>query len=133
MVSKSVILTFNSEKTYHSFRIKLNKSIAVRADVKILQVTGKAKKQRNGKIYWGGYSSEGGIGSFFYSLKPKSFKKGTTLHSEDGVWKNSGVTFNLPNGIKKLKVEITIKTEDSSSSLIKVKETKVKDYYVVGF
>lgn len=128
--SKSITVTFDEDNTYHSFRIKLSKETFAMAKIKILKVTGKAKKQGNGKIYWGAYSCEDGIGSYFYSLKPKDFKKGKVLKSEDGVWKDGGVTFSLPSGIKKLKVKITFFTQDNSKSIDMIKETDVEDYYM---
>jgi hypothetical protein len=125
--SKSVVVTFDKKKSYHSFRIKLNKEVTALADIKILQVTGKANQK--GKIYYGSVGCVDGIGSCFENLTSKDFKKGKVLHSDWGVYKNGGVTFDLPRGIKKMKVKITFKTSDNSKSITLVKETKVEDYY----
>ncbi|MCI8378459.1 MAG: hypothetical protein HFH72_08060 [Lachnospiraceae bacterium] len=131
--SKSITMTLNRKRTYHSYWIQLSKKTFVSVDVKILQITGKAKLDDNNEIVWGGYGCEDGIGSYFYSLKPKDFVKGKMLRCEDeewvGVYEKGGVTFALPNGVQKMKIRVTFKTKDGSKSLKSIKETKVRDYW----
>ncbi len=128
--SQSITVTLDRKRTYHSYWVQLSKKTFVLVDVKILQVTGRAKKSDDDT--WAGYGCNTGIGSYFYSIQPEDFTKGKVLRCKDieGVYKKGGVTFHLPDGIKKMKIKITFKTKDGSNSLKLIKETKVKDYWV---
>ncbi len=123
--SKSFTVTLDKKTMGMLFKVK-SKKTGVLVDIKILKITGKAKASsyNNGKILWVGYENLNfGKGSLFEKLAPKDFKKGAVLTSEMSIDKGTTeVDFYLPDGVKKMKLKITFRTEDKSKNIVKIKK-----------
>lgn len=129
--SKSFVITIKNSKNYISrfdFKFKISGKASAVTEVKILDVKGKANDSEDGGISWVYFDTDMEKGSLFYNLKPKNFKKGAVLTSSEDypLCGNVNESFDLPDGIKKLKIKITFKTTDNSKSLTGIKKEKVR-------
>ncbi len=132
---KSLTTVLDNDNRYFSCEFKVKKGTRLKVAVKILNVSGKPDEK---KFYWGTYSSNIAKGSLFYDyneVKFLKFKKGKTLVSkefeeDDSFYyslENGGVTFGLPNGIKRMKIKITISAVDGTKSVKSFKKSN-KNY-----
>lgn len=133
-VTKVITLT-NKNKNGITHKLSISKKEKVAVKIRFLQVKGKlSKKATNDDLYFGYYEGDFSKGTFFtqYSkpgkLKKTSFKKGKSLDSSktDYISGKNEVIWNLPdwdlpNGIKKLKVQITYYTKSGRKGIKSVK------------
>ncbi len=106
--AKSMTVTLNEGNSYEMLEYVLKKKTKLKVTIKVLQAKGKAKEK---KIYWPAYESDTSKGSLFYDLKTKKLKKGATFTSKELIespTKSGFIDFYLPEGMKSLKVKITI-------------------------
>lgn len=100
--------------------------------VKILEVKGRVSLKYGADLWWGYYEFSEGKGSFFYpeskpsKLKANSFKKGKILTSKEeeggiGVNGKTDVEWDVPNGISKLKIQVTYYTKSGKAGIKSVK------------
>lgn len=118
---KTLIATIGGENFSYPYRceFKLTKKTDLKTEIKILSLSGKGKNQ---KTYWGIYHTDRAKGSLFYDLNPSTLKKNKTLKSLAFLRESSGIRegdiiFQLPEGIKKMKIKITISTKDGKKSI----------------
>lgn len=132
-VTKVLSLTKNKGVAY---QLKIKKSEKVLVKVKILSIIGKAKLDEDGDLCFGLYEFrayknkkliDGGKGSLFTSydkLKKSSFKAGKILPSSgnDYLTGKADVGWSLPDGIKKMKVQITYYTKSGKPGIISLRK-----------
>lgn len=136
------IITLTHEKSWVQHILSIHSSEMVRAQVKILEVKGKPTLSKD-QLYLGTYefmnykngkAYDGSKGSFFTSwtnpkLTKKSFQKGKILKI-NSAWKKgespyisgkAGVSWDLPEGISKLKMKITYYTKSGKKNIKSIK------------
>lgn len=128
------VFTLTQKKDVVHHRLSINPKEKVKVKIDILDVKGRLK----GKEHYFGYyefvgKNTGGKGSFLSSystpkLKKNLLKKGKSLSpadSDGNVWISAKayVDWELPNGIKKLKVRVTYYTKSGRKG---IKSCKVK-------
>ncbi len=119
---KTVTVTLNQKNPYCSYKFSLKKNSAVRFSIKILNVSGKMKEN---SVSWGYYDSSIGKGSLFYDLKKSSLKKNKVLESLTTFRGSGGVTFDLPQGVKSIKMKVTIYSTDKKKTIKSFKKSKI--------
>lgn len=120
-VTKKITLTDKKGFVVHKLSIATKEKVNVK--IKFLEVKGKAKGSEE-ELYFGGYECKNGKGSLFApwtspsKLKKNSFKKGTILTStEDYLNGKATVEWYIPEGIKKLKMQVTYYTESGKAGI----------------
>ncbi len=127
---KSIVAVLDGKEKYYAFKIK--KGTKIRLTVKILNISG----EPNGKVPAFGYCAANiEKGSLFQDIKKSKFQKGNTFIYTD--WETDDYAyayglergyfeFNLPDGVKHMKIKMTISTVDGTKSIKSFK--KIKDY-----
>lgn len=124
-VTKKITLTDGkSIDIQHKLSISAKEKVNVK--IKFLEVKGKVASKND--LYLGFYECNDGKGSLFApwtspsKLKKNSFKKGKVLTStEDYLNGKATVDWNIPKGIKKLKLQVTYYTESGKAGINSVK------------
>ena len=116
---KSVTFSLTSGK-YATYVLKLKKGESVVAKASVLSASGTPTDDSQ---YFGYFETEDGKGSLWYSLKGSQFKKGQTFaESDDYLNGTSYVTFELPEGMKSLKMKVTFYTQSGKNGIKSVKK-----------
>lgn len=132
-VTRVFTLTPQRWRVKHKLSISENEKVKVK--IKFLEVKGKADGTvaESDRLWFGNYYTNDGTSSFFLdSTKPKlrksDFKKGVVLTSNDYIYGYDGfdVYWDIPNGLKKLKVQVTYYTESGKAGIHSIKTTAVK-------
>lgn len=109
---KSVTFTLTDKRSY-SYELYLKKSAKVKVTVKILGASGKPTEDI---VYWWGIYGTGETdGELFHNVKASKFKKNKTLTSKELSKKSFNAAifnFDIPEGMKKLKVKLTVSSVD---------------------
>lgn len=114
---KSLTFTMNEENPIYECKFKLSKTSKLNVQIKILDMSGKAG---NKKIYWAYYDTNMGKGSLFEYRNASELKKKKTLKFKEFLNfppRRGTVTFDLPGGVKEMKVKITISTANRKKSI----------------
>lgn len=125
-VTKVFTLTANKKLVKHKLSINTKEKVLVK--VKFLEVKGKVLVESEEDLFLGEYLFKMGKGSFFSywsrpsKLKKSSFKKGKILTSKDDyINGKSKVEWYIPQGIKKLKMQVTYYTKSGKAGIKSVK------------
>lgn len=124
---KSVTITLTKKNPIYTCDFGLKEEAEIKVQIKVLSASGKAKDK---KMNFGVYEADGpggGMGSLFYDLKTSKLKKDKTFTSMElakyGPVGSGNVFFDLPEGMKKLKIKVTFSSADGKKVIESVKKS----------
>lgn len=128
---KSLTLTLerNNPLPYYQCKFKLSKTSKLNVRVKILDMSGKTG---GNKINWAYYDTNLGKGSLFCYRRASELRKNKTLKFKEFIEfapRFGKVTFDLPAGVNKMKLKITISTADGKKNIKFFKKKRSKYWY----
>lgn len=123
---KTLTFKIDEDNPIYDCKFKLSKTSKLNVQVKILNMSGKTGNKR---IWWAYYQTNMGKGSLFEYRKASELKKNKTLKFTEFLNfppRYGHVTFDLPEGVKKMKIKITISTADRKKTIKSFKKQAKK-------